>query len=186
MSDKRSVTTDALATLGTLIDETAGRDAIHLAVEPVVAGEQLFAGQHVGIENGVATTKAKTKFGIVDPFVVGSIPKGARFWFIVYPRKITSLRHVWEYDAFDKTLIKEKTPMERAEEWIKDFAQGISLPYDTLMNGADDYIDSQDYLCFGGLLEGESVPEEFWDKYEIIRGIKVHPNKRGTFFSCSC
>lgn len=37
--DKRSVSTDALETLGTIIDDRAGRDAIHLAVEPVHAGE---------------------------------------------------------------------------------------------------------------------------------------------------
>lgn len=37
MSDKRKVTTDALETLGNII-ESRGRDAIHLAAEPVVAG----------------------------------------------------------------------------------------------------------------------------------------------------
>ena len=37
-----TVATDALATLGTIIDETAGRDAIHLAVEPAVAVEKLY------------------------------------------------------------------------------------------------------------------------------------------------
>ena len=31
MSDTRKVSTDALETLGTIIDETAGRDAIHMA-----------------------------------------------------------------------------------------------------------------------------------------------------------
>ena len=47
-SDKRSVATDALETLGTIIDDTQKRDAIHLAVEPVVAGErlQLLKGPH--------------------------------------------------------------------------------------------------------------------------------------------
>lgn len=40
MSDKRSVATDALETLGTIIDDKQKRDAIHLAVEPVVAGER--------------------------------------------------------------------------------------------------------------------------------------------------
>jgi hypothetical protein len=48
-ADNRTVATDALATLGTIIDETAGRDAIHLAVEPVVAAHNLSPGQHVGL-----------------------------------------------------------------------------------------------------------------------------------------
>lgn len=33
MNDKRSVFTDALETLGTIIDDTQKRDAIHLAFE---------------------------------------------------------------------------------------------------------------------------------------------------------
>jgi hypothetical protein len=40
-ADNRPVATDALATLGTIIDKTAARDAIHLAVEPVVAAHTL-------------------------------------------------------------------------------------------------------------------------------------------------
>ncbi len=41
MSDKRSVATDALATLGTIIDETAKRDAIHLAVIPMEGYDEI-------------------------------------------------------------------------------------------------------------------------------------------------
>src|SRR5690348_4912807 len=101
-ADKRSTHTDALATLGTIIED-GGRDAIHLAVEPIEAGEQLYPGQHIGIVDGKASTKAKKKLGIVDPFIDGFVPKGQKFWLIVYPRQITSLRHVWEHpDFFNK------------------------------------------------------------------------------------
>lgn len=65
--DKRSVSTDALETLGTIIDDRAGRDAIHLAVEPVKAGERLQPGQHIGVASGLAyATVACKKLGIVD------------------------------------------------------------------------------------------------------------------------
>jgi hypothetical protein len=40
-ADQRPVATDALATPGTITDETAGPDAIHLAVEPVIAAHTL-------------------------------------------------------------------------------------------------------------------------------------------------
>lgn len=46
-TDKRSVATDTLETLGSIIDENAGRDAIHLAVEPSIAAETIYPGQHV-------------------------------------------------------------------------------------------------------------------------------------------
>jgi hypothetical protein len=67
MSDKRSVSTDALETLGMIISENEKRDAIHLAVEPVIAGEKLFPAQDIGIRDGKAYSTAD-HVGIVDPF----------------------------------------------------------------------------------------------------------------------
>jgi hypothetical protein len=43
-SDKRTVHTDALETLGNIIGPQEKRDAIHLAVCPVIAQEQLLPG----------------------------------------------------------------------------------------------------------------------------------------------
>lgn len=183
MSDKRSVSTDALETLGNII-EGGGRDAIHLAVEPVVAAEDLYAGQHVGLSKDGAITNGVEKLGIVDPFIVGVVPKGKMFWLVVYPRTITSLRHVWEHPKFDKKI--EPTQKETSAKWLVDFAISVGLQYDVLMEGADDYLNHGEYLSFGGLLEGEYVPEEFWEHYEKVRGVKVNKNDRGSFFSCSC
>lgn len=121
--DKRKVTTDALDTLGTIIDDTAKRDAIHLAVEPVVAGEPLYAGQHIGLdENGQATTKAKNKLGIVDPFVSGPIPMGYKFWMVIYPRVITSLRHVWTHP----TLGDEPEDKKKVESSVTLYEEPVN------------------------------------------------------------
>ena len=71
-ADKRTVHTDALETLGKIIDEGEKRDAIHLAVEPVQAGETLLPGEHIGIVDGVAVAESEKLFkcvGIVDPFL---------------------------------------------------------------------------------------------------------------------
>ena len=95
MSAKHTVSTDALKTLGTIIDADAGRDAIHLAVEPVIADDFLRPGEHVGfMENGrVGKWPHPNKtVGIVDPFLAKPVQTGQRFWLVVYPRQITSLR----------------------------------------------------------------------------------------------
>lgn len=102
-STKHTVSTDALETLGTIIDERAGRDAIHVAVEPVVAATVLRPGQHVGLYAGMAHGKGSIvteTIGIVDPFLQRPVNPGERFWLLVYPRQITSLRHVWEHPKF--------------------------------------------------------------------------------------
>lgn len=105
-SDKRSVSTDALETLGTIIGEGEKRDAIHLAVEPIAAGVKLHAGQDVGIFNGKAYPAGTVKsaqfklVGIVDPFLKQPVFPDEKFWLVVYPRQITSLRHVWTHPDF--------------------------------------------------------------------------------------
>ena len=104
-ADKRSVSTDALETLGTApLAETEARDAIHLAVEPVIAGEKLFPGQDIGLmhtpQGYCAVTRADKNLGIVDPFLKNPVMPGERFWLVVYPRQIRSLRHVWEHPDF--------------------------------------------------------------------------------------
>jgi hypothetical protein len=195
-ADKRSVHTDALATLGTIIDNTQHRDAIHLAVEPIAASENLYPGQHIGIINGKASTKAEKKLGIVDPFVSGMIPEGSMFWLIVYPRQVTSLRHVWSHPDFveQKTTEVDSPLSEKdlSKKWIEDFANRVQLHYNVLMDGARDMVEDKrrggygEYLCFGGLLEGEYVPDEFWTHYEIVTGDKVAEEHRQSFFSCSC
>ncbi len=191
-----TVTTDALATLGTIIDPTSGRDAIHLAVEPVEAGERLYPGQHVSLSEGIAKASGKW-IGIVDPFLPGAVHPGQMFWLVVYPRQITSLRHVWEHPAFPPSGLDAPTPMpapaqiarsveETSREWIENWAATIPLRYEVVMEGARDYLDCGDYLCFGGMLEGESVPDEFWQHYERVTGEAVESEKRGSFFTCSC
>ncbi len=106
--DKRVVTTDALETLGTIHTSPQYRDAIHLAVEPVVAAHHMCPGADVVVENGVAhhiyhgTRIGRGEgMGIVDPFIKADvIEPGQPVWFLLYPRQVHSLRHVWTHPAF--------------------------------------------------------------------------------------
>ena len=186
MSD-RSVTTDALATLGTIIDEHQKRDAIHLAVLPVIAGGKLKPGQDVGLEDGKAFAKMPF-LGIVDPFLSIPVMEGERFWLVIYPRVITSLRHVWSHPAVvnEPVSASKMDDMSPSERWIRNWAMTIPLDYDTIMYGASEYVRAGEYLVFGGLLEGEYVPDEFWPHYENVTGKTVKEDKRGSFFFCSC
>jgi hypothetical protein len=106
-NDKRSPSTDALETLGMIHFKEEKRDAIHLAVEPVTAICTLYPGQKIGIENGFAfpcdmpETFPNTRYhGIVDPFLPRPAQKGEKFWFVMAPRMVQSLRHVWEHPDF--------------------------------------------------------------------------------------
>lgn len=125
-----SETGGALESLGTTnIPETAGRDAIHIAVIRCVATTRLFPGQHVDI-NGYPTT-GKT-VGIVDPYLAAPVYPDSPFWLLLYPRTITGLRHVWSHPDFDAEVqpyeIKPKNSfgddnMDKIEEMKKVFEE---------------------------------------------------------------
>jgi hypothetical protein len=99
-ADKRTVATDALATLGMIHDKQEKRDAIHLAVIQVRAAEDFHPGDSISAINDEAFSDPNG-LGIVDPFINSTVLVGESFWMIIKPRLITSLRHVWEHPAFD-------------------------------------------------------------------------------------
>lgn len=88
--------------LGELITEPQNRDAVHIAVAPVIAVSKLAPGDHVGFiaGNKVGRISAIRCVGIVDPFLRGEVNTGEQFWLYLYPGSITSLRHDWTHPAF--------------------------------------------------------------------------------------
>lgn len=94
--------------VGKLCEPTAGRDAIHVAIAPVVAGCWLKPGWRVGLnEAGQAVSGTMVKhLGIVDPFLEDEwIETGKRFFLFLFPGTITSLRHVWSHPDFNTNRI---------------------------------------------------------------------------------
>lgn len=194
-AEKRKVSTDALETLGTII-QGGGRDAIHLAVEPVIAGHTLYPGAHVGISGGEAYSnldKAHPPFvekhlGIVDPFLKEPVRPGEMFWLVVYPRQITSLRHVWDHPDFpteEERNIGERVAdklLGGSEQWIRDYASSLGISYERLMSGARNYQDKGDFLSLGD--NEEYLDDRFWEHWEKVTGNKT--GNTGSFFTCSC
>lgn len=114
--------------LGQLIQFDAARDAVHIAIAPVVAAEKLAPGQHVGfvedstelVESVRGAAEKDRRIGIVDPFLPSIVLPTERFYMFLYPRSITSLRHDWTHPAF----AKENPPpaMGVSEIWLRAYA----------------------------------------------------------------
>lgn len=176
--------------LGKIIEpgREAHRDAVHMAVAPIEAGEKLLPGMPVEIVCGKAFSRNMEKaVGVVDPFLADWIKAGEHFWLFMKPGTITGLRHEWTHPEFSSVPPPPTlTPQQQSRLWIEQFASSIRLDYDVIMDGAADYLRKGEYLCFGGLLEGEYVPDEFWTHYETVIGTSVPEEHRGSFFSCAC
>ena len=99
--------------LGKLIEGEAYRDAVHIAVAPVVAGCILDPGDRIGLDdNGLAVhMKYDLTIGIVDPFLVDCVAPGQKFWLYLRPNTVTSLRHAWCHPAF-----RPKPPVVPADD----------------------------------------------------------------------
>lgn len=208
--DKRSVSTDALETLGKIIHPGEKRDAIHLAVNPIMALAQLKPGQHVEIEpNGAVGVLKKTKksVGIVDPFLERPVEKGEYFWLVIYPRVISSLRHVWTHPAFeDEPAVADivdayaniqtaepgevhmtMSDFDTSKRWIEEQAADVNMTFDELMEHAKDHVENGSYVTeYGSDTLRDSFNENFWNHYEVITGAPVASRDRGNFFTCSC
>lgn len=113
--------------LGKLIEKQEFRDAVHLAVAPVTAGETLHPGQRVGLNRNMEAVSPNNMdveyVGIVDPFLeCGEIYEGQKFWLVIHPYTITGLRHAWTHKAFRPTL---NFPVPRkADERAEQDAEG--------------------------------------------------------------
>lgn len=116
--------------LGELLNGTEERDAIHIAIAPVVAGRYLSPGDHVGLDEKGEATKDCDPIGIVDPFLGDRVKKGERFYLCLYPNTVTSLRHHWRHFSFPETDKVDATKEQAAKDWLKWYAATIARPYD--------------------------------------------------------
>lgn len=196
--------------LGVILNGDESRDAVHVAIAPVIAGEVLRPGDHVGFcadntEEVGKTLPGITPIGVIDPFLLTEIYKGTRCWLFLYPQSITSLKHVWAHPAFAATQSAPLPSKSESEKWLRDFIARADCPdYETVIAAAvgnhhknlrpnEDPVEypgyfhsfnDGEYLYFGGFGAHGEIPPEFWDHVEIVTGQKNL--KRATRFSCSC
>lgn len=181
--------------LGQIINDYQKRDAIHIAVAPVVAVEELAPGQHVGFvlnNNAESVGKTRNPIGVVDPFLRHKVRPGERFWMFLYPNTITSLRHEWAHPAFDAREVFGKLEDSPSKKWLEDFAKKLDVNYDEMIQAAHTYITDKiqildvEGMTSDGDWRGNETPEEFWGHFENVTGRKIDPDKRGDFFTCTC
>lgn len=174
--------------LGKIIEQPQQRDAIHIAVAPVIATEKLYPGQEVvwfdaHSNDGVRACKAGEKpLGLVDPYLKIPVYPNQTFWMFLMPGTVTVVRHEWTHPAFSDKVISAVG----SEEYIRNLANDLGISPGRLIEAAKDYLSSGRYLVGGSEMEGEMTPVEFWPHFENLTGIKVDADNRGSFFSCSC
>ena len=161
------------------IPETKERDAVHVAIIPMEAGELLLPGQRVGITDGKAGAGGKI-VGIVDPFLTDVVSKGTTFWLCLLPNTVTGMRHHWEHPDFNEVTFHPSK--EKSEQWLRNFAYEKDYPFESLVEEA--LTATGDYLVLYQTEVSGEIPDKFWSHLENYTGKKVRIKSR--YFSCSC
>ena len=181
------------------------RDAIHVAVIAVRAGDTLRPAQHVyrGVDGTFYpegyNSMSGPAIGVVDPYLKqNSVNKGTYFWLFLYPGSITSLSHQWTHPAFGAADLAPDSVIAQAAARVKEFAGLIGQSYDKLMGHADHWKDALEkeggkswdlYVNMGDNEEynnaSSSQWQDFWKDYNIIRKASV-PIDTGHYFTCAC
>jgi hypothetical protein len=201
--------------VGNILTDENYRDAIHVAIAPVEASEDLWPGDRIVFVDPADNTLVRKAenvegIGLVDPYLKRRVKKGQRFWMFLMPRSIQSLHHHWTHPAFnDKPVDTQASmtqpvhaPSEEESEalmkalragpsinWMKNYVANNTddeMTYDDLLGFADDWVNHSEYANEGGRFEGWGLPYEFWTHYEVIRGVVVPESKKTGFFSCAC
>jgi hypothetical protein len=169
--------------IGKPLDASAQRDAIHIAVYPVIAMRTCHPGAHIGLTDGKADPLADKTIGIADPFLKAAAKPGERFFMFLYPNTTTGLRHVYTHPDLD-TGGDDRT---ESEAWLRGFAERLfsyepeyGTRFEVLMNNAESGGFGTD-IEYG---EGCEPNEEFWMHFERYTGRKV--SHRHDHFRCAC
>lgn len=168
------------------------RDAIHVAVIPVISADTLRPGDHVGlvVKPPIAfhrvAKNAPRLVGVVDPFLPPEtvIQPHQRFFLFLYPNTITSLNHHWTHPAFE-----DQSPESVSVAWIKQFAEKIDQTYNKLMSAAENYIDYGDYMMDNTQSYDAATSEDwkmFWKHYQNLTGKAPDNGEAYAPFSCAC
>lgn len=175
--------------LGELVDADAGRDAVHVAILPVVAARTLFPGQRIGITPDGAM-ETQYPLGIVDPYLANPVRPGERFYLCLFPNSVTSLRHVWTHPFVgEEGTIPASTDKAWSEMWLRVYAKKLNCydtpekAYQSLIEGLQSgriHAHGTDLYEYSGLDDAENLEEHA----EVVLGHKI--GLRGFSFSCSC
>jgi hypothetical protein len=185
---------DTQKQIGKKLEAEAHRDAIHIAVAPVIAGVRLHPGQPIGFEKDGRVGRAKKLVGIVDPYLTEPVYEDERFYMFLFPNTITGLRHEWSHPAFDgqpeaPKVISQTDHKQKSREWLDGHANSMGLTLEAMLDHAQDWIEHENHVVQHGSenWRDDFDRENFWHHYEIYMETSVPAEKKEYgFYCCSC
>ncbi len=194
------------AKLGTIPKGNEGRDAVHVAIVPACANEQLISGTPVRItrDNKAQSCRVIDAVGIVDPFRAQDnllVSQGEWFWLCLYPKTISGLRHVWDHPCFPKAEVAPEIKLadlpsnsvSESQRWIQDYVRLHCLYWEYEPDGGYSefirYVRDERWIYYYGSdchgLGDVKDAEELFQHLSIVLGRRIDASYFEAF-TCSC
>lgn len=161
--------------LGKLITTTQQRDAIHVAVAPLVAAANLRPAQHFALDAMGRATTSGAFVGIVDPFLWTGPNEGQQFWGFLYPNTVSGMRHRWRHPAFPDEQNPGVTEAQSAEAWLRRYAVRVR-PYDRDKGEVQVFTEFMREVSDGLIMDEVEDADELFRQLSIYLGRNVGPH----------
>lgn len=183
--------------VGTLItDASVQRDAIHIAIAPVITANVCDPGEHVGfMDDGRVGVNAKKKIGIIDPFLKDTIGPNKRCYIFLYPQTVTGMRHHWEHPAFtefDGVPASTTSEIDASRVWLENYVRRV-CPYDSDnidggYNAFMEHVKEGVIYYHGSDCHSRGDVEDEWELYRHLSVVLGREINQSSFvsFQCSC
>lgn len=158
------------------------RDAVHVAVESVIASRTLEGGERIGFTSDDMATVGPDREGpgVVDPFITRPVKKGEHFYMFLYPGQVKSLTHTWDLSGFKAASSLPPpppsvipTPDSAEEQRMTVFAAASGKTRMDLIKAANEYLDESGGETYGFRpfnSDIHSYEADFWEDFEEVTG----------------
>lgn len=153
--------------LATKPTELGMKDAIHVAIVSVRAGESMAPGQHFTMQDGEAVpANPKDSVGVVSPFLRSNVMRGDAFWGLLKMDEIESVKHVWDHPQFSFEVPKTEPSRNK---YIESYSEEFGVTYEELMEACSKYVNEDTQSEYTGTLSEEAFDKvvDYLDSYDL-------------------
>lgn len=197
--------------LGKRITGKQYRDAIHIAVAPATAGEDMTRGDWVKRAGDVFVKvdmddweDMRNCIGIVDPYLCDwrgkdqdrateyEVKKGEQFWLFLKPLTVTSIRHVWSHPLVPN---EDGVNVDPDYEILACVASECGKSYNAFIADLTDFVSSNrgsqwpDYIMDNSERYKDATGDwkKVWQAWARVTGMQpLDGHAEHAPYSCSC
>jgi hypothetical protein len=159
--------------LGKLQDKAGVKDAVHVAIVSVRAGQLIKPGSRCSLNEFNEAVVNNKGYGIADPWLNSNIKTGDIFLLILGQNEIPNVRHVWEHPT---VKFDPPTRETKLNGYMVNMANELGVSYKELMDAAELLVEKGRETKYSGSKTKEDIEGfewyEFWSEWSSETGHK--------------